>query len=143
HPERPYEVLRLAMNSPATRIGRNIQTGDVLVAVDGIRVDPTMDRDYYFTRPALAPEIRLTFKRGSSEVETIVRTQSSGALRGQFYDEWIQKNRSRVDSLGNNRIAYSHMKNMSDGELQSFLMDMVEQENQKDAIILDLRYNTG
>jgi hypothetical protein len=35
------------------------------------------------------------------------------------------------------------MKNMSTDELDRFLLDMVEQENQKDAVILDLRYNTG
>jgi C-terminal processing protease CtpA/Prc len=35
------------------------------------------------------------------------------------------------------------MKNMSDTELQRFLIDMAEQENNKQGIILDLRYNTG
>jgi C-terminal processing protease CtpA/Prc len=35
------------------------------------------------------------------------------------------------------------MKNMGGDELQSFLIDMAEQENNKDAVILDLRYNTG
>jgi len=35
------------------------------------------------------------------------------------------------------------MKNMSGGELQRFLIDMAEQENNKQGIILDLRYNTG
>src|SRR5690606_38703817 len=51
--------------------------------------------------------------------------------------------RKRVDSLSGNRIAYSHMKNMGSGELERFLLDMVAYENRKEAIILDLRYNTG
>jgi tricorn protease len=35
------------------------------------------------------------------------------------------------------------MKNMSGGELQNFKREMVSEANQRDAIILDLRYNTG
>jgi tricorn protease len=72
-----------------------------------------------------------------------VHPQSSGALKTNLYDEWITQNRDNVDKWGNNRIAYSHMKNMSGGELERFMLDMVEQENNKDAVILDLRYNTG
>lgn len=139
----PYEVMRIAANSNAGRIGRDIRPGDVLIEVDGVAVDPSVDRDYYFTRPSLAEELRLTFRRGGETVQTTVRPQSAGTLREQFYDEWIRQNRKRVDSLSGDRIAYSHMKNMSGGELESFLLDMVEQENNKEAIVLDLRYNTG
>lgn len=139
----PYEVARIAHGSPAARLGRNIQAGDVLVAVDGVAVDTERDRDYYFTKPSLQEEMRLTLRRDGETIETYVRPQRSASLRDQFYGEWIRQNRHRVDSLSGNRIAYSHMKNMSGGELEVFLLDMVEQENNKDAIILDLRYNTG
>lgn len=139
----PYKVSRVMQNSPASKIGRDIQPGDVLVAVDGEQVDPSMDRDFYFTKPSLMEELRLTFNRNGNLVNTTVRPQRSASLRDAYYDEWIKKNRHRVDSLSNNRIAYSHMKNMSTSELEVFLLDMVEQENNKEAIILDLRYNTG
>ncbi len=139
----PFRVHRIVDESPAARLGVDIQPGDVLTAVNGEAVDPAQDRDYYFTKPSLAPEMVLTFSRGGQKVETTLRTQRSAALRDLIYDEWIMKNRKRTDSLSNNRIAYSHMKNMSGGELERFLLDMVEQENNKDGIILDLRFNTG
>ncbi|HLW51156.1 MAG TPA: LpqB family beta-propeller domain-containing protein [Sphingobacteriaceae bacterium] len=139
----PYRVERIVNNSPASKLGRDIQAGDVLVAVDGQTVDPKIDRDYYFTKPSLAAELRLSFDRNGTIIHTTVRPQRSNSLRDGFYGEWIKNNRSRVDSLSGNRIAYSHMKNMSGGELETFLLDMVEQENNKEAIILDLRYNTG
>src|SRR5690606_6870034 len=98
---------------------------------------------YYFTRPSLAEELVLTFNSDGQEIKTTVRPQSAGSLRDNLYDEWIYDNRKRVDSLSGNRIAYSHMKNMGSGELERFLLDMVAYENRKEAIILDLRYNTG
>ena len=141
--EDPYQVSRVVARSNASRKEVDIRPGDVLIAVDGQQVDPSEDRDRYFTRPSLADEMVLTFRRGTAEVKVNIRPEPSSTLRDQYYDEWIQGNRHRVDSLGSNRIAYSYMKNMTGEELERFLLDMVEQEAQKEAIILDLRYNTG
>jgi len=115
----------------------------VLVAVNGTPIDKSKDRDSYFTWPSLANEVQLTVNRAGKEEKINIRPQSNAAFKDLLYDEWIKGNRSKVDQLSKNRIAYSHMKNMGSDELQSFLIDMAEQENNKDAIILDLRYNTG
>lgn len=141
--EEPYKVDRILAKSNAALAGENILKGDVLIAVNGQQVNKDTDRDYYFSKPSLDAEMTLTFMRKGKEVTVNLHPQSSGALRANLYDEWIAKNRENVDQWGNNRIAYSYMKNMSSGELERFLLDMVEQENNKEAIILDLRYNTG
>ena len=141
--ENPYQVLRIVEKSNAALTGDKILKEDVLSAVNGVKVDMALDRDYYFTSPSLGREMTLTFMRKGKEVTVNVHPQSSVALKSNLYDEWIAKNKENVDEWGSNRIAYSYMKNMSGGELERFLLDMVEQENKKDAIILDLRYNTG
>jgi len=141
--DNPYRVARIVAKSNAVLTGDKILPGDVLVAVNGQKVDAGTDRDYYFTRPSLEREMTLTFNRNGKEVNVNVHPQSSAALKANLYDEWIARNRENVDKWGNNRIAYSYMKNMGGGELERFLLDMVEQENNKEAVILDLRYNTG
>jgi C-terminal processing protease CtpA/Prc len=100
-----------------------------------------MDRYYYFTKPSLDQEIKLTFNRNGKEVEVKVHPQSS--LYTNMYDEWIDNNRKRVDERSKNRIAYSCMKDMGEDQLESFIIDMTKELNNKDALILDLRYNTG
>ena len=141
--ENPYQVLRIVEKSNAALTGDKILKEDVLIAVNGVKVDLAVDRDYYFTNPSLDREMTLTFMRKGKEVRVNVHPQSPGTLKANLYDEWIAKNKENVDEWGSNRIAYSYMKNMSGGELERFLLDMVEQENKKEAIILDLRYNTG
>lgn len=141
--ENPYKVLRIVEKSNAALTGDKILAGDVLIAVNGVKVNASIDRDYYFTKPSLDREMTLTFVRNGKDVMVNVHPQSTGALKGNLYDEWIANNKSNVAQWGKNRIAYSYMKNMSGGELERFLLDMVEQENNKEAIILDLRYNTG
>lgn len=141
--EDPYRVDRVVAKSNGAHKGVDIKPGDILVAVNGVRVSKDKDRDFYFTSPSLDQEISLTLKRNGKELTAKVHPQPGGALRGNLYDEWITENRERVKKLGNDRIAYSYMKNMGTGELETFLLDMVAQENNKEAIILDLRYNTG
>lgn len=141
--EKPYQVARVVAKSNAFLAGESIQKGDVLVEVNGVKIDEKMDRDYYFSKPSLDREMSLAFMRNGKKINVNVHPQSAGALRTNLYDEWIAQNKDNVVKWGNNRIAYSYMKNMGGGELERFLLDMVEQENNKDAIILDLRYNTG
>ncbi len=141
--DKPYSIDRIVDKSRASLAPGKLLPGDVLVAVDGQRVDPSMDRDFYFSKNSLLNEMKLTFSRDGKEFQVMLRPQSTGTLRSNLYDEWIYQNKQNVENWGKGRIAYSYMKNMSGGELERFMLDMVEQEQYKDGIILDLRYNTG
>jgi C-terminal processing protease CtpA/Prc len=100
-----------------------------------------MDRNYYFTRPSIDREIKLGFNRDGKTFDVKIHPQST--LAQNLYDEWIDNNQKRVDEKSKDRIAYAHMKNMGQGELENFLIDMSKELNNRDALILDLRYNTG
>ncbi|KAA2216089.1 S41 family peptidase [Chryseobacterium sediminis] len=141
--DQPYTVESIVRKSPAYRSGVDIKPGDQLISVNGKKIDPNENRETYFTSPKKQDELVLTFNRDGKNITTKVHPISNGELKALLYDDWIYNNHQRVDKLSNNRIAYSCMKNMSTDELDRFLLDMVEQENRKDAVILDLRYNTG
>lgn len=141
--DQPYTVESIVRKSPAYRSGVDIKPGDQLTSVNGKKIDLNENIETYFTSPKKQDELVLTFNRDGKTVTTKVHPISNGELKGLLYDDWIYNNHQRVDKLSNNRIAYSCMKNMSTDELDRFLLDMVEQENRKDAVILDLRYNTG
>jgi tricorn protease len=59
------------------------------------------------------------------------------------YDEWEQHNQDIVDEKTEKQVAYVHMKNMTGSALQDFLIEMTSETYKRDALILDLRYNTG
>ncbi len=141
--DQPYTVESILRKSPAYRSGIDIKPGDQLTSVNGKKIDPNENIETYFTSPKKQDELVLTFNRDGKNITAKVHPISNGELKALLYDDWIYNNHQRVDKLSNNRIAYSCMKNMSTDELDRFLLDMVEQENRKDAVILDLRYNTG
>ncbi len=137
----PYKVNYVVNRSTADRKNITIKKDDELIKVNGTAVDKTVDRNYYFTHPSLDKEMVLTFKRGTEEFDIKLHPQAT--LYNNLYDEWIDDNRKRVNEKSNNKIAYSHMKNMGTEELENFIIDMTKQLNNKEALILDLRYNTG
>jgi Tol biopolymer transport system component/C-terminal processing protease CtpA/Prc len=136
-----YKVKYVARKSNADKNSVDVRPGDRLLRVNDEQVDEKMDRNYYFTKPSIDNEIRLTFLRAGQPYTVKLHPQAT--LFNNLYDEWIANNQKRVDEESHNRIAYSCMKNMGQGELESFVVDMTKELNNKDALILDLRYNTG
>ncbi|MDX9928833.1 MAG: S41 family peptidase, partial [Bacteroidales bacterium] len=121
----------------------DVKNGDVLIAVNGKMVDKTVSRDYYFTFASMPPELALTFDRKGTRIETRLRPVGYSAINSLLYDEWIDFNQKYVDKLSGNKIAYVYIKNMSEGSLNSFLIEMTSEAVDRDALIIDLRYNTG
>ncbi|NCT93525.1 MAG: PDZ domain-containing protein, partial [Chitinophagaceae bacterium] len=137
----PYLVKSVIEGSNADKAGIDIKPGDILVKVNDETVDTQTDRNYYFSKPSLDGEIRLGFMRNGQPYTVKIHPQSSiGAL---LQDDWIRTNQERVDTKTNNRVAYHAMKDMGTDELDKFLIDMTQDFYKKDALILDLRYNTG
>lgn len=140
-PAHPYTVQRITRRSAADKKGIDIRPGDVLTSVNNVLTDSTMDRNFYFTLPSRDQELKLSFKRNDQVITCRLHPQAS--LFDTYYDEWIDDNQKRVDEKSKNRIAYGYMKNMGPGSLNQFIIDMTQELNRKDALIFDLRYNTG
>lgn len=141
--DNPYIVERIVSEGPTDVKGKDIQKGDKLVAVNGQRVDEKQNRESYFTNPKFDAEISLTLSRKGKEFNVNIHTARYWNIKTLLYDEWQDQNQAYVDEKSQNRIAYVHMKNMSGGELTKFYHDLVSEEASKEALILDLRYNTG
>jgi len=139
----PYKVASILKNSNADKAGVDIKPGDRLKAVNGQPVDEKQDRNYYFTRPSLENEIELTFDRAGKDMIVKLHPEGAYSMNEELYDAWIDNNRAVVTEKSKNRIAYAYMKDMGGGSLERFLEDMVDDAYKKDALILDLRYNTG
>jgi len=142
-PDRPYVVRNVVKNSPADRKGKDVQPGDILLAVDGQVVKPEQNREFCFLRPSSDSELLLTFRRGEETHCVRIHPETSRRFRGQLYDEWIEDNQKYVDEKSSERIAYVYMKDMGQQSLQKFLQEMTSEWHRRDALILDLRYNTG
>ena len=134
---------RVITFSPSDKKGLDLKRGDELRAVNGEPVQTHQNRESYFTKPSLDQELELTFRRGDSTFMINIQPVSFNTINTLRYDEWIDQNQTIVDQKSNKRIAYAHMKDMGTGELNKFLIDMTTEIYDRDALILDIRYNNG
>jgi tricorn protease len=139
--DEPLKIKYILKRSAADKKSVDIKPGDILVKVNDETVDATKDRNQYFVVPSIDKEIKLTVNRNGEMVTTKIHPQTS--VRNNLYDEWIDNNQKRVDEKSKGRIAYGYMKDMGQGELEQFIVDMTKELNKKDALIFDLRFNTG
>lgn len=140
---KPYTIDRVLTDSPANTVEANLRKGDVLVAVNGERVDSKENREIYLSSAFKKPEVKMTFSRDGSEFDVKLHTVTYGEVKNWLYNEWEDTNRALVDRLGEGKIAYTHMRDMGGEELNEFYKDMHTRTLGKRAIILDLRYNNG
>jgi tricorn protease len=141
--DNPSQVKRIIVGSNLDLTEKPVLAGDVLVAVNGERVDALKNRNQYFyfaTRPA---ELELTFKRGNNEFSVITRPHTPAQISDLLYDEWIRENREYVSARSGNQIAYVYMKNMSASSLEKFLIDMTTFAENRPALLFDIRFNRG
>src|SRR5690606_28319941 len=141
--DNPYKVAHIVSKSPADITGKDIKPGDILTKVNGKPVDTNSNRETYFSGPSLDNEMQLTFKRSGKDITVNLHPIANREFKDLLYDEWVEDNQKYVDEKSNDKIAYVYMKNMSGSELDNFMKEMVSEAYRKDALILDLRNNTG
>ena len=139
----PYKVSRIITDSPVDKVDIDIQKGDILVAVDGQRVEQDINREKYFSGAVAADEMKLTFKRGSKEFDVKVHPTSYSTIKTCEYKEWETQRAEMVAQKTGGKVGYIHMRAMGDTDLNNFLLKMHTEVFDKDALILDLRYNNG
>ena len=139
----PYLVDYVLEDSPADKVEINLRKGDELVAVDGVRIDKAQNREKYFSGAVSKDELKLTFSRGGKEFDVKVHTDSFSNIKALAYKRWEVQRADMVSVKTEGRVGYIHMRAMGDEDLNNFLLKMHTEVYDKDALILDLRYNNG
>lgn len=139
----PYLIENILADGAADRKDTDLKPGDRLVAIDGERMESSKNRESYLTRPSIDGAVQLTVEREGKEHDVWLHPKNYFSERTNRYDSWVDACQERVDRQTDKKVAYVHMKNMTGGELDNFMNEMVSEGYQRDALILDLRWNTG
>lgn len=141
--EHPYQVSRVIAHSKLDLSEYPVQPGDVLVSVNGRRVEEGTNRNRFFYFPELPGELQLGFLRDDQEYLVRLKPHTASQISDLLYDEWIASNRQYVTEKTAGRVAYVFMKDMSAGSLNRFLIDMTTHGMDKEGLIIDIRFNRG
>ncbi len=137
------EIEEVLPGGPLDGLLEERGAGTVLTAVDGEPV--TRNTNFYsLLHDRYGSRIDLTF-RGSDnstfsfEVDPITLEEQ----RRLLYDRWTDRLRVRVEELSAGRIGYSHLPRMNDDSFRHMYDDVFGRYNDRDALVIDTRFNTG
>ncbi len=132
---RAFEV-----RSPLDDAALDIREGDYLLAVNDKPLSESPDP--WAALAGLADQdVRLTIARpGATDRTVTVKTLASERKLREL--AWVEDNRRKVDAASNGRIGYIYVPNTG-AEGQNELVIQYRSQFNKDALVIDERFNTG
>jgi tricorn protease len=137
------EILR---RGPADRRGLKLDPGDVIVKLDGIALTDQVNLPRLLNGKAgeaVALEVTSDPTKPGSlrRVELYPTNRKVAALL--LYDRWVEHNTSQVTALSKGRLGYIHIPAMDQQGLDRFVRSLYSENFDKEAIVLDVRFNGG
>lgn len=129
-------------SSPLRRPGISVNEGDVLLAINGQRLEQDTPVGQLLTNQ-IGREVELLI--ADAEGTEKPRTITVKTLPTEFplrYRDWVELNRRTVHEATNNRIGYVHIPDMGLGGYAEFHRQYIR-EYDYDGLVVDVRFNGG
>lgn len=140
-------IAEVIEGGPLQQAGTRIAAGVVVTAIDGQPIAaganwyPLLNRKAG-SRVRLAlfdPRAAGAAARWEETVKPITWQEQGGLL----YERWVRSRRAEVERLSGGRIGYAHIRGMNDGAYREIFEEIFGRAVDKEAIVLDTRFNGG
>ena len=131
-----------ARRSPLTEQGVKVKEGDFLIAINGTNLNVNSNPyELLENRVGKTVEITVNSKPDTTGAKTYTIRPIASELE-LFYLNWVNERRAMVDRLSGGKIGYIHVPNTSTDGNRELYRGMYAY-NEKEALIIDDRYNGG
>jgi tricorn protease len=141
------KITEILKRGPADRRGLNVKAGDYILRIDGVEVAENTDVCRLLNGKvgeAIALQVASKPNPGPKEIRHVeIHAVSRQTIRPLMYDRWVQRNASRVSELSEGKLGYIHIPSMDEAGLDRFLRSLYSDNFDKEAIVLDVRFNGG
>ena len=153
YPGPGLRVRDVLPGGPADLHQRKLKPGDVVLAIDGKKVDPNFDltevlngrleRDIQLTVQSTSESKEDAEKQTSNEHSLIIRPISYRRARALLYDHWLEHNRLQTEKLSDSKLGYLHIRAMDTSSLIEFERQLYNVGYGREGLIIDVRDNGG
>ena len=136
------KVEEILKGGPLDKEATRINTGSVILAVDGDTIMTNIDYAKYLNRKA-GKKVLLTIKENNVTREIVVKPITLREERALLYKRWVNRNAAEVDSLSNGSLGYVHIPGMDDGSFRTVFEETLGKYFGKKGLVVDTRNNGG
>lgn len=141
------EVLK---RGPADRRGVVLRPGEFITAIDGVELNDKVDLSKLLNGKvgetlALTVAANPAADRRDPKARRRIEIQavSREAVADLMYERWVERNARRVAELSQGKLGYIHIPSMDEAGLDRFVRALYSDNFDKEAIVLDVRFNGG
>jgi tricorn protease len=143
HPGPGLKIREVIPNTPADRKKTKLAEGEVILTIDGKKVEPGMDLTLVLNGQPSRDMVLHVKGTDGKERDVILRPATFGEVRQQLYDKWIKDNRKLVDKLSGGTLGYVHINAMSMPSFYKFEEELFAAGHGKEGLVIDVRENGG
>jgi len=137
-------ILEVIEGGPLQKQETRIKSGVVIEAIDGTKILAGSNWYRLLNRKADAPvRLALFDPKSGARWEESVKPIAWMAQSRLLYQRWVRSRREEVERLSGGRLGYAHIRGMNDGAYREIFEEIFGRAVDKDAIILDTRWNGG
>jgi tricorn protease len=144
------KVAEVLKRGPADRRGINIKAGQIVLSIDGTEITEKTNLSQLLngkggetlalqvlTNPAADP------KDPKARQRVEIQASDRRPIHELMYERWVEHNAARVNELSKGKFGYIHIPTMDEAGLDQFVRSLYSENYDKEAIVLDVRFNGG
>jgi len=138
------KIVEIMAGGPLVDKDAKIKAGVIIELIDGDSIEA--GKNYYplLNRKAGKWSLLSFYDPGSGERWTknikLIATRDESRLR---YKRWVKSTRERVHKFSDGKVGYVHIPGMSDGPFRELIKEVLGEEVDKEALVVDTRWNGG
>jgi tricorn protease len=144
---RGLKIAEILKRGPADRRGLHLKPGELVLSIDGTEITEKTDVSQLLNGKSGEMVMLQVADKPTVEAKERRRVEISAVSRRSIsplmYDRWVDRNARRVAELSKGKLGYIHIPSMDDAGLDRFLRSLYSDNYDKEAIVLDVRFNGG
>jgi tricorn protease len=147
------KVAEVLKRGPADKRGLAIKAGDVILAIDRVELAEKTNISQLLNNK-VGESVLLDVSENPKDPQARHRVEITAADRNRstanmpaisqlMYERWVRRNAEAVAKASGGKVGYIHIPSMDEAGLEVFVRALYSDHFDKDAIVLDVRYNGG
>jgi tricorn protease len=140
------KIAEVLKRGPADKRGITLKPGDVIVSIDRTPLSDKTNLSKLLNAKANETVLlEVTTNPTDPTTRRKVEVQAVGRDRVSqlMYDRWVSKNAELVAKQSGGKVGYIHIPGMDESGLEQFIRSLYSDNFDKEAIVIDVRYNGG
>jgi tricorn protease len=143
-------IKEILARGPADKRGLGLKAGDLVLSVDGVDLDGKANLSRLLNaKKGESIPLQVLINPGADPKDPKVRRRveiqpvDRDQIKELMYDRWVSLNAKKVGEMTGDKVGYIHIPSMDDTGLDKFVRSLYSDNFDKEAIVLDVRFNGG